>query len=92
MSNSHGLIYTCAARMDLFRSTSKEGQGTVTGSIGPHIAECYRLAGGADPDDQVSLYTRNSGEDRVVVRLSRMMGEMAKKDHFTSLDPVDQTR
>lgn len=80
----------CEQAQKLHPAISKEGRETVTGSMGPHIAECYRLVGGADPDDQVSLYTRNFGEDRVVVRQAVMMCEGARKVHLSQAG--DKTR
>lgn len=71
----------CEQARKFHPSTTGDGQGTTTGTLGDHVFECYRLIGGADPDDQVRLTTRNFGDDRVVVRKAVMMCEGARKEH-----------
>ncbi len=69
---------------------SADGEGTITGSLGTHVAECYRMEAGNDPNDQVALHTRNFGEDRVIVRKAVMMCEGARKEHLGQTG--DETR
>jgi hypothetical protein len=76
----------CEQSQKFHPSTAGDGQGTVTGTLGEHVFECYQLVGGADPDDLVGLRTSNFGDDRVVVRKASMMCEGARKDHFTQAD------
>lgn len=74
-------IMMCEQAQKFHPSASNDGQGTVTGVMGEHVLECYRLRGGSDPDDQVKLRTRNFGDDRVIVRRAVMMCEGARKEH-----------
>lgn len=64
-----------------YHPSASGGQGTTTGTLGDHVFECYKLVGGADPDDLVRLTTRNFGDDRVIVRQAFMMCEGASKEH-----------
>jgi hypothetical protein len=74
-------IMMCEQASKFHPSDANDGRGTVTGSMGDQVLQCYRLRGGSDPDDLVGLRTRNFGDDRVIVRRAVMMCEGARKEH-----------